>query len=42
MAYESMSGNLGNEYYVILGDPNAPTFRARLTLKAVFPLSFGF
>lgn len=41
LAYRQ-SGNLGNEYYVILGDPNAPTFRARLTLKAVFPLSFGF
>lgn len=41
LAYRQ-SGNVGNEYYVILGDPNAPTFRARLTLKAVFPMSFGF
>lgn len=31
------SGNRGAEYYVILGDPNAPTFRTSLLVKAVFP-----
>lgn len=34
------AGNRGAEYYLILGDPNAPHFRASLILKAVFPLSF--
>ena len=33
------SGNRGNEYYLILGDPNAQHFRASLILKAVFPVS---
>lgn len=33
------SGNKGNEYYVILGDPNAQSFRTSLVLKAVFPLT---
>lgn len=32
------SGNRGVEYYVIVGDPNAPTFRTSLVLKVVFPL----
>ncbi len=31
------SGNFGAEYYVIIGDPNAPTFQKRVVLKAVFP-----
>lgn len=36
------SGNRGAEYYVILGDPHAKTFRAALVLKAVFPLQIRF
>lgn len=35
------AGNRGAEYYLILGDPNAPKFRSSLILKAVFPVSFG-
>ncbi len=31
------SGNAGNEYFLILGDPNSPTFRASLILKVVMP-----
>jgi hypothetical protein len=33
------SGNRGAEYYLILGDPNAVSFRTSLILKAVFPFS---
>ena len=36
------AGNRGAEYYLILGDPNAPHFRTSLILKAVFPLSTKF
>ncbi|HWA83527.1 MAG TPA: DUF5916 domain-containing protein, partial [Fimbriimonadaceae bacterium] len=36
------TGNRGNEYYLIIGDPNAPTFRASIILKAVFPIGFRF
>ncbi len=32
------SGNLGAEYFVILGDPNADRFGNRIVLKAVFPV----
>ena len=32
------SGNRGVEYYVIVGDPNSPTFRTSLVLKVVVPL----
>ncbi|BBO22996.1 MAG: hypothetical protein AMXMBFR19_02330 [Chthonomonadaceae bacterium] len=32
------SGNLGVEYYLVLGDPNADSFQRRLILKAVFPV----
>jgi hypothetical protein len=35
------TGNLGAEYFLILGDPNADTFRASLILKAVFPLDLA-
>lgn len=31
------SGNLGMEYFVILGDPNARTFRSSLILKVTVP-----
>ena len=31
------SGNLGTEYFLILGDPNAQTFRSSLILKVVVP-----
>jgi hypothetical protein len=31
------SGNLGIEYYLILGDPNANEFKNRLVFKAVIP-----
>lgn len=33
------AGNRGAEYYLILGDPNAVSFRTSLILKAVFPFS---
>jgi hypothetical protein len=32
------SGNRGAEYFLILGDPNAPTFRTSLILKVAVPL----
>jgi hypothetical protein len=35
------SGNLGAEYYLILGDPNALTFHTSLILKVAFPLVLG-
>jgi hypothetical protein len=35
------SGNLGIEYFLILGDPNADTFRASLILKAVIPFDLA-
>lgn len=35
------SGNKGIEYYVILGDPNAQTFRTSLIFKVVAPLAIG-
>lgn len=35
-----MSGKRGNEFFVILGDPNATEFKKTLVLKAVFPVSF--
>ncbi len=36
------SGGRGAEYYVILGDPNAQSFRTSLILKAVFPLEIRY
>ncbi|MCW5942640.1 MAG: hypothetical protein KIS66_10440 [Fimbriimonadaceae bacterium] len=36
------SGNRGVEYYVIVGDPNAPTFRSSLIVKVVAPLEVRF
>lgn len=36
------TGNRGNEYFLILGDPNARTFRTSLVLKAVFPIELKF
>jgi hypothetical protein len=41
LAYRQ-SGNLGVEWYVILGDPNADSFQRRLIVKAVIPLSLKF
>ncbi len=35
------SGNRGAEYFLILGDPNAPTFRSSLILKVTFPFHIG-
>jgi hypothetical protein len=35
------SGNLGTEYYLIIGDPNATTFRPSIILKVVIPLTIG-
>jgi hypothetical protein len=32
------SGNAGMEYFLILGDPNAPKWRSSLILKVTFPL----
>ena len=31
------SGNLGTEYFLILGDPNAQRFRSSLILKVTVP-----
>lgn len=33
------SGNFGTEYFLILGDPNADTFKQRLILKVVTPFN---
>ncbi|MBX3111295.1 MAG: hypothetical protein KF857_04735 [Fimbriimonadaceae bacterium] len=35
-----LSGKKGNEFFVILGDPNATHFKKSLVLKAVVPVSF--
>ncbi len=35
------SGNLGTEYFLILGDPNAATFRSSLILKVAVPIELG-
>lgn len=36
------AGNLGNEYFLILGDPNARSFKMSLILKATFPFELRF
>lgn len=36
------SGGRGAEYFVILGDPNAQSFRTSLILKAVYPLEIRY
>jgi hypothetical protein len=36
------TGNKGNEYFLIIGDPQSTTFRASVILKAVFPLELRF
>lgn len=36
------AGNRGNEYYVILGDPNARSFRTSLIIKIVMPFNLRF
>ena len=36
------AGTQGAEYFMILGDPNAKTFRRSLILKAVFPLTINY
>ncbi|HXH59816.1 MAG TPA: DUF5916 domain-containing protein [Fimbriimonadaceae bacterium] len=36
-----MSGNLGAEYFLILGDPNAPSFQNTLIFKMTVPISIG-
>ena len=36
------SGNRGAEYYVILGDPNAQTFRASVVLKVAVPFQIKY
>lgn len=35
------SGNLGIEYFVIVGDPNSRTFENRIVVKAVIPYSIS-
>lgn len=40
LAYQR-SGNEGVEYFLILGDPNAPKYRNSLTLKVVVPITIG-
>lgn len=40
LAYQR-SGNEGMEYFLILGDPNALTYRNALTLKVVVPVTIG-
>ncbi|MBS1724032.1 MAG: hypothetical protein JSS66_13890 [Armatimonadetes bacterium] len=37
-----LSGKRGNEFFLILGDPNSPTFRHSLILKAVIPVSVRY
>ncbi|MBL8064980.1 MAG: hypothetical protein JNM34_03875 [Chthonomonadaceae bacterium] len=37
-----LSGRRGNEYFLILGDPNTPEFRKTLVLKAVVPMTIRF
>ncbi|MCW5936601.1 MAG: hypothetical protein KIT11_04765 [Fimbriimonadaceae bacterium] len=37
-----LSGRKGNEYFVVLGDPNSRTFTRQLVLKVVVPLSLKF
>ena len=37
-----LSGNLGNEYFLILGDPNATSFKKTLILKFTAPLNIDF
>lgn len=37
-----LSGKKGNEMFVILGDPNAPTFQNRLALKFVTPVKVRY
>lgn len=41
LAYRK-SGNIGTEYYVILGDPNAWTFQRSLIVKVVVPVDWRF
>lgn len=36
------AGNKGNEYYLIVGDPNARTFRTSIILKVVMPFEVRF
>lgn len=38
LAYRN-SGNLGTEWYVIVGNPNADTFQKKVVVKAVIPLT---
>jgi hypothetical protein len=35
------SGNLGAEYFLILGDPNATSFHKTLVFKVSVPLTVG-
>jgi len=35
------TGNRGPEYFVVLGDPNAPEFKAALIVKVTVPIQFG-
>ena len=36
------SGGYGAEYFVILGDPNAETFRSSVIVKAVYPFEIKY
>lgn len=36
------SGNAGNEYFLIIGDPNSDSFRPSILFKAVIPFEFRF
>lgn len=36
------TGNKGNEYYLIIGDPNSLTFRSSIIVKAVIPIEIRF
>jgi hypothetical protein len=38
-AFYRLSGRKGNEYFLILGDPNSPTFTRQLILKVTVPFS---
>jgi hypothetical protein len=38
----SRSGNLGAEYFLIIGDPNAEKFRRSIILKVTVPFTINF
>lgn len=41
LAFRRSGGN-GNEYFLIIGDPNATTFKSQIILKGVFPIKVRY